>query len=160
MKPLNLTRLGALEDQDVGILIIKSINSTVNFFVDVVADPCPNVVWSLNGTALGPINNTFSYNNPCVGGSSFIWTFTLNVILTSETSGQYMANFTNCNGTTSLPRTYITIPSMLLCTSTLNYSMICFSWFNYRHYIMSSVYARAKFKFNLHESTGDDLNLG
>ena len=136
VKPLNLTELGALEDQDVGVLIVENTNSTVTFFVDIEADPCPIVVWSLNGIGLEPINDTISYDNPCIesDGSNFIWTFTLNVVLTSETSGQYMANFTNCIGTTSLPRTYITIPSMLLCTSTKH------DPFNYRYY-MSSITA-------------------
>ena len=117
LQPLNLTELGGLEDQDFDILIVKNSNSTVSFFVDIEAYPCPNVVWSLNGTALGVSNNTFTYNNPCIGASQRslnIWTFTLNVILISDTSGQYMANFTNVIGATSLPRTYITIPSMLL----------------------------------------------
>ena len=116
MKPLNLAELGALEDQDFGALIVKDNGSTVSFSVDVMADPCPDVLWSLNGTALGPSNITFAYNNPCLEANegSFIWTFTLNVVLTLATSGQYMATFTNVNGTNSLPRTYITIPSMLL----------------------------------------------
>ena len=116
VKPLNLTELGALEDQDAGVLIVENINTTVSFFVDVEAYPCPSVVWSFNGTTLGPSNNTFTYNNPCIEASErrFMWTFIMNVVLTPATSGQYMANFTNVNGTTSLPTTYITIPSMLL----------------------------------------------
>ena len=115
MQPLNFTELGAVDDRDVGALIVRNNGSTIVFSVDVLADPCPDVVWSLNGTVLGPSNITFTYNNPCTeaGGRSLIWAFTLNVELTLETSGCYMANFTNINGTTSLPRTYITIPSAL-----------------------------------------------
>ena len=116
VQPLNFTELGAVDDRYVGALIVKNSSDNVSFFVDVEAYPCPNVMWSLNGIALGPSNNTFMYNNPCIRINTCdrIWTFTLNVVLTSATSGYYMANFTSVIGTASLPRTYMTIPSMLL----------------------------------------------
>ena len=114
VQPLNFTELGAVDDRDVGALIIKSNGSTVRFSVDVVADPCPDVVWKFNGTALGSSNSSFMYNDPCIntGGGNLIWKYTLNVVLTSKTSGQYVANFTSDAGTTLLPRAYFTIPSM------------------------------------------------
>ena len=93
-------------------------DNTVNFSVDVVADPCPDVVWTFNGIKLGPSNNTFSYNNPCIhmeGDSRIsIWTYSLNVMLTLQTSGQYSANFTNIAGTTLLPMAYFTVPGMII----------------------------------------------
>ena len=116
VQPLNFTELGALDDRDFGTLIVRSSGSNVMFSVDVVADPCPDVVWIFNSTALGSSNNTFMYNNACrvVDGRNSIWTYTLNVILTSETSGQYLANFTNFVGTALLPRAYFTVPGMLI----------------------------------------------
>ena len=113
VQPLNFTELGAVDDQYVGTLIVKNSGSTVRFSVDVEAYPCPSVVWSLDGITLGPSNSTFAYNDPCIetGDRIFTWTFTLNVVLTLATSGCYMATFTNDHGSTSLPRTYITISS-------------------------------------------------
>ena len=82
--------------------------------MDVVAYPCPDVVWSFNGIRLGPSNETFKYNNACLGactrGSN--WRFTLDVVLTESTSGKYNVSFTNIGGITSLPKIYITIPGM------------------------------------------------
>lgn len=118
MQPYNFTKLGAFDDRDLGTLIVRDNGSTVSFSVDVVADPCPNVVWSFNGTRLGSGNVEFAYNNACIktglGTTSPNWTFTLDVILlTAVTSGYYSARFTNVAGTTFLPRTYITIPGMI-----------------------------------------------
>ena len=80
--------------------------------MNLVAEPCPDVVWRFNGTMLGPSNDTFNYNNPCTeaGGISPNWTFTLDVALTGATSGHYSANFTNTAGMVTLPA-YFTIPS-------------------------------------------------
>ena len=84
------------------------------FSVHVIADPCPDITWSFNGTRLGLSNETFDV---CIevrtpGARSPNWIFTLNVVLTAATSGNYSARFTNIAGTTVLPKTYITIPSM------------------------------------------------
>ena len=117
MQPLNFTELGAaVDDRDVGALIVKTSGSTVRFSVNVVADPCPTVVWKFNGTALGSSNNTFMYmyNNPCIEADSrsLNHSFTLNVVRTSTTSGSYSANFTNAAGSALLLRAYITVPGM------------------------------------------------
>lgn len=114
VQPLNFAELGAVDDRDVGVLIVRNNGNTIRFSVDVAADPCPDVVWKFNGTALGPSNNTFNYNNPCIeaGDGSFVWTFKLNVVLALATSGLYAANFTNFAGSALLPKTYFTIPSM------------------------------------------------
>ena len=116
MQPLNLTEVGAVDDRDFGTLIVRDNASILSFIVDVVAYPCPDVVWSFNGTTLGPSNNTITYNNPCraAGDRSIIWTYTLNVVLTLKTSGQYLANFTNIAGTAFLPRAYFTVPGMFI----------------------------------------------
>ena len=114
MQPLNFAELDAVNDRDVGALIVRNSGSTVRFSVDVVADPCPDVVWKFKGMALGPSDNTFMYNNPCIetGGRNLVWTFIMNVELTLVTSGRYKANFTNFAGSALLPKTYFTIPSM------------------------------------------------
>ena len=113
MQPYNFTALNAFDDRDLGALIVRDSGSTVTFSVDVIADPCPDVVWNFNGTRLGPSNETFTYNNACVaetGADGPIWTFTLSVLLTTATSGSYAANFSNIVGTATLPKTYFTIP--------------------------------------------------
>ena len=116
MLPYNFTKLGAFNDQDLGALIVKDNGSIGTVSVDVVADPCPNVLWSFNGTRLGSSNEIFAYNNACImtGTKSPNWTFFLNVTLTETTSGYYSASFTNVAGTAFLPRTYITIPGMFI----------------------------------------------
>ena len=112
IQPYNLTKLGAVDDRDVGALIVRSNGDTVMFSIDVVSDPCPSIEWHFNGTQLGPSNSTFNYNDPCTapGALSPNWTFTLAVELTAATSGPYTATFTNIAGTTQLPLAYFTIP--------------------------------------------------
>ena len=112
----NCSELNVSFDRNVGALIVLNSSSSVRLSVDVLADPCPSVVWIFNGTALGPNNSNITYNNPCMEETSSslnIWTYILNVVLTSDTSGYYLANFTNIAGTTFLHRTYFTIPGML-----------------------------------------------
>ena len=113
----NFTEIYAFDDRDLGALIVRDNGSIVNLSVSVVADPCPDVVWSFNGTRLGPSNETFTFSNPCLaaGARSPNWTFTLNVTLTAATSGNYSANFTNVAGASFLPRTFLTIPGICLC---------------------------------------------
>ena len=116
MVPYNFTELRAFDDRDLGALIVQDNATTVNFFVDVVADPCPEITWFFNGNQLGPSNSTFTYNNPCDGamsGDSPNWRFTLDVVLTEDTSGNYTASFTNIAGMTQLPTpAYFTIPGI------------------------------------------------
>ena len=113
IQPFNFTALDAFDDRDLGVLIVRDNTSIVSFSVDLVADPCPDVVWSFNGTVLGPSNDTFRYNNACaeVDVTSPNWTFTLEVALTGATSGRYDANFTNIAGMVSMPEAYFSIPS-------------------------------------------------
>ena len=112
MQPYNFTKLDAVDDHDLGALIVRDNGSVVTFPVDVVADPCPSVMWYFNGTRLGPNNET---DHACIeaGTRSPNWTFILTVTLTAATSGNYSANFTNVAGTTLLPTIYITIPGIL-----------------------------------------------
>ena len=116
VQPYNLTALDAFNDPDLGALIVKDSGSNLTISVDVVADPCPDIVWSYNGTRLGPSNETFTYNNVCAeaGASSPIWTFTLSVLITTDTSGSYTASFTNFLGSNQSPKAYFTIPGMKL----------------------------------------------
>ena len=116
VRPYNFTELNAFDDQEVGALIVRPNGTIVNFSVDVVADPCPVIIWSFDGTKLGLSNETVRYNNACIetGSRSTNWTFTLTVLLTEATSGNYSASFTNVVGTTFLPRTYLTIPGILI----------------------------------------------
>ena len=114
--PYNFTELGAFEDRELGALIVQDNATTVNFFVDVVADPCPSVTWFFDGNQLGPSNSIVSYNDPCVGavsGDSPNWRFTLTVELTEDTSGNYSASFANIGGTKSFTQhAYFTIPGI------------------------------------------------
>ena len=95
---------------------MRENGSVANFYVDLVADPCPTVQWSFNGTMLGPTNDTFSYNDPCTepGATSPNWRFTLDVLLSENTSGPFSAEFTNIAGAVSLPSAYFTIPSGII----------------------------------------------
>lgn len=114
MQPYNFTELDAFDERDLGALIVRDNGSTVMFSVDVVADPCPEVVWRFNRTRLGPSNATFMYNNACAeaGTNSPNWTFNLSVLLTAATSGHYAAYFTNIAGRSQSFQAYFTIPGM------------------------------------------------
>ena len=114
MQPHNFTELDAFNDRDLGTLIVKDSGSRVTFSVDVVADPCPNVTWTLDSIKLGLSNDIFAYNNPCIspGARSPNWTFTLDVRLLAVTSGNYSASFSNIAGTTHVHIAYLTIPGM------------------------------------------------
>ena len=118
MLPYNFSKLDILDDREVGALIVRDNGTTASFSVDVVADPCPDVVWSFNGIRLEPSNET--YYNTCMGAVTRgrNWTFTLDVVLMESTSGSYSASFTNIAGTTSLPNVYITIPGIISYTLT------------------------------------------
>ena len=128
--PYNFTELGAFDDRDLGALIVQNNATIVNFFVDVRADPCPNINWFFNGTQFGPSDETFMYSNPCIAADarSPNWRFTLTVpLLTEDTSGSYTASFTNIAGTTKLPTpVYFTIPGR--CSIyTLSFSLLIIS---------------------------------
>ena len=115
-------QLNAVDDRDFGTLIVRDSGNIVRFIVNIEADPCPSVVWSFNGTTLGPSNQTLMFNDPCIqtDAHSTNWTFFLNIVLTHETSGNYTANFTNFVGTTLLPKAYFTVPGMLLSSTKLH----------------------------------------
>ena len=83
--------------------------------MDVVADSCPNITWIFDGITLGPSNDIFTYNNPCMSADagSPSWTFTLDVRLLAVTSGNYYASFSNIAGTTHVRIAYLTIPAMV-----------------------------------------------
>ena len=113
MVPYNFTQLEAFNDRDLGALIVQENGTTVNFFVDVMADPCPEITWFFNSTQLGSSNATFIYNNACAvaDARSPNWRFELNVLLTEGTSGSYTARLNNIAGTALLPTpAYLTIP--------------------------------------------------
>ena len=99
--------------------------------VYVAADPCPNIpVWSFSGAVI-TAGDSYSFSNPCTdlsASSPFLYTLTVNN-LTSETSGEYSANFSNLAGQTTLPKTYITIPGMCVCMCMCVY--VCVGMFLY-----------------------------
>ena len=125
--PYNFKELGAFNDRDLGTLIVQDNGTTINFFVDVIANPCPVVTWFFNSTQLGPSNDTFTYDDLCrnaVQGSSPNWRFNLAVMLTDETSGSYNATFTNIAGTTPLPTpAYFTVPGIYVDSLSLSLSL-------------------------------------
>ena len=107
-----MTELGAEEDRDFGVLLVKPEGTlNVDFFVRVESDPCPTVQWSLNGTS---ITNGSDYiiSNPCARGSS-PYTFILTIAkLTECTSGNYSAVFTFLQTQVLLPKAFVTVPSV------------------------------------------------
>ena len=113
VQPYNSTEFNIFDDRDLGALIVRPNSSTLSFSMDVVADPCPSIVWNFNGTALRT-NDAIAFNNPCTEQSmrlSLSWTFMLNVTVSNATSGSYSAILSNIAGTTQLPKpVYITIP--------------------------------------------------
>ena len=114
IQPYNFTELDAFDDRELGALIVRPNNSALIFSVDVVADPCPSVNWTINGTYLRA-SEVISFNDPCKErASDLAWTFMLNVTITSATSGSYSANISNIGGTTQLPKLYITIPGTII----------------------------------------------
>ena len=125
--PYNFTQLGAFNDRDLGALIVQDNATNINFWVDVMADPCPEVTWLFNGTQLGPSNEMFTYNDPCrnaVQGSSPYWRFNLVVMLMDRTSGSYTATFTNIAGITTLPTpAYFTIPGTCIVNAVYSLSL-------------------------------------
>ena len=140
--PYNFTALGAFDDRDLGALIVQDSGTVVNFWVDVMADPCPNIIWFFNGIELGPSNDTFNYDNPCSDppqGSSPNWRYTLTVMLTDETSGSYNATFTNIAGKVALPTpAYFTIPgTWILCVVFLLSLSLCLSFSSLPHLPLS-----------------------
>ena len=81
--------------------------------MSVLADPCPSINWTFNGTYLRA-SDAIAFNNPCMeGAKGLFWTFMLNVTVTPATSGSYSANFSNIGGTSQLPKLYFTIPGIL-----------------------------------------------
>ena len=111
--PYNFTELNAFEDRDLGALIVQESGTTVNFFINVMADPCPDITWFFNNTLIGPSNASFTYNNACAdaGARSPNWRFELNVLLSEDTSGSYTARLSNLAGTAPLlTPAYLTIP--------------------------------------------------
>ena len=60
--PYNFTELNAFNDCDLGALIVQENATTTNFFVDVVADLCPNMKFFL-GNFSNLIVKCFLYTN-------------------------------------------------------------------------------------------------
>ena len=114
VQPYNFTEFNAFDDRDLGVVFTRDNGSILNFIVDVVADPCPSIEWTFNGTRL-ELNDAIVFNNPCVEEArSHNWAFTLNVTITRATSGSYSATLSNIAGTTLLPkRVYFTIPGII-----------------------------------------------
>jgi hypothetical protein len=105
VQPYDFDELGAFDDRDLGALFTAMDNSSVvSFSASVMADPCPSIEWIFNDTVLR-MNDFIAFNNPCMGVIRGLnWTFTLNVTITSTTSGSYTANLSNIAGTIQLPK--------------------------------------------------------
>ena len=116
MQPYNFDELGAFDDRDLGALFTAmDHDSIVSFSVNVMADPCPSIEWIFNDSVLR-MNDFITFNNPCVGVVRGLnWTFTLNVTVTSTTSGSYTANLSNIAGTIQLPKPiYLTLAGIII----------------------------------------------
>ena len=66
VQPYNFTEHNVFDDPELGALIVRPNDTILNFSVDVMADPCPDIEWNFNGMRLGPSNVTFTYNNACM----------------------------------------------------------------------------------------------
>ena len=112
MQPYNFIGLNALDDPDLGAIIVRDTGSTLSLSIDVVADPCPSIKWTFDGTQLDS-SDAIMFNNPCMEASrSPNWTLALRVTITRATSGIYSAKLNNTAGITQLPQIYFTIPGM------------------------------------------------
>lgn len=123
MQPYNFIELDAFDDRDLGVIFTKDNGSIVSFSMEVIADPCPRIVWKFSDTILN-ISDAIVFNDPCIEEArSHNWTFMLNVTMTRASSGSYSANLSNIAGTTTLPKPiYFTIPGNTYC--------ITVSWLN------------------------------
>ena len=108
---LTTTNPMAVSDRIEGTLIIADSNTpNVTVTVEVAADPCPEVRWSVNGTTISENSSGYFLNNPCIDVSP-PYNFTIIITnLTLATSGQYSAVFRNTGGSTTLPGLYVTVP--------------------------------------------------
>lgn len=103
----------ATTDHLVGSLIIQP-SGTTNLVISLVVnfDPCPDVVWSFEGTPITEANVDYVLGSSCDIGSSVDanYTFKLTIVtLTEATSGQYSAELSNVGGST-IASTYVTLP--------------------------------------------------
>ena len=101
----------AVADRNDGTLIVVNPLSNVIVNVSLNADPCPGVVWSLNGSTIFS-NKRYTISDPCsAGAQAFSFTFTLTIAgITFNTSGQYSAVFTNTAGSTQHLSLVVTVP--------------------------------------------------
>ena len=113
-QPLTLTNPTAVPDRIVGNLIVappQTLDLVVTAMVD--SDPCPTVQWSFMNTDITS-GAMYTVNNPCEDpAAQSPYTFTLMIAnLTSETSGEYSAIFTNpvLGTSTPLPDLFVTVP--------------------------------------------------
>ena len=114
VQPLTATNPTAVTDRLVGNLIVAeplTLDLVVTAMVD--SDPCPTVQWSFMGI---DITNGAMYtmNDPCADSAAQSpYPFTLTIAnLTSATSGEYSAVFTNeiLATSTVLPDLFVTVP--------------------------------------------------
>ena len=93
------------------LLVARRVGGTVTLYAEVVADPCPTIQWSLNGSAVSS-GGDYLIGNPCsnspAGTTSF--NFTLSITATTRTAGMYNAALNNPAGTTEVPDVFVTPP--------------------------------------------------
>ena len=107
---LAMTNPSAVNDRRVGAVIVADSGS-VSAIAEVTSDPCPEVQWMFGDTNITGDREDYTFDNPCVPGSSSPHTFTLTIAnLTTATSGAYSAVFSNFAGTTILPKLFVTVP--------------------------------------------------
>jgi hypothetical protein len=89
------------------LMVVEPGTKNVAIVIVVDSDPCPTVVWMLNGSAVAaPI---YSMTDQCnIAGQRF--TFTLSIsMFTESTTGHYSAEFTHVGGSTHSPSIFVTV---------------------------------------------------
>ena len=105
---------GAPEDCRPGIgRVFAGERATI--LIQLLAYPCPNVTWMVNGTELDLANNMLQIpNNPCSNGTTGTYKFTLTITNVTQGFGNYSAYLKNRAGNITTDVILIT-PEGIVC---------------------------------------------
>ena len=105
----------AVQDRDVGPLLVVPNGEEVTLFALVTAYPCPTIQWRLNRNSISQ-SDVYTIGDPCPPdgspGSTF-YNFTLTITVTMGTVGDYTAQLINAAGVVTVEGVFITRPGRL-----------------------------------------------